>query len=136
MKFDLAKLRALALPRCTFDGLLKYLRGSFTAAPGVSEEQAAAELQIVREAVDKQVQQFAAPSQLCIGCDRHVAGFMGTFTWGLASGEGFCGACGYPMRGQHYAPKGGPGLTFRAVLQYHPDELHERQPEIESAVST
>ena len=37
----------------------------------------------------------------CIGCGRHLNGFLGTFTWGIAYGHGFCSSCGYPYVAIH-----------------------------------
>lgn len=61
---------------------------------------------------------------LCIKCDRPLSGFLGTFTWGIASGEGTCGECGWPARA-HHNPKDDNGNIFDGlfehILQYHPD---------------
>ena len=34
-------------------------------------------------------------------CGRSLGGVFGTFTWGIAHGEGFCSVCQWPARGYH-----------------------------------
>lgn len=65
----------------------------------------------------------------CLGCDSILGGFLGTFRYGIAYGEGACSKCGYPCRAQHHIQdEHGEDLMHigPAVLQYHPDELTER----------
>jgi hypothetical protein len=134
-KFDLAALKAKGLPRCTYDALVAALGMTIRPADGASPEEVAVALAELRLAVDLQVAPFIPPQKECLGCGSILAGdnmvdayLRATFTYGLAHGEGHCRNCGYPARANHYAPKDGAGLTFRRVLQYHPDELIERQP--------
>lgn len=70
----------------------------------------------------------ADPTELCVLCGSRLGAkdavdaflFGSTFEWGLAWGEGFCRACGYPGRAHHDAP----GFkVFNLILQYHPDGL-------------
>ena len=64
---------------------------------------------------------FIAPCD-CILCGKQLGGLMGTFTWGLVHGEGFCGNCKWPARGKHIiADTDGSELgTLNMILQYHP----------------
>ena len=56
----------------------------------------------------------------CCGCGANLTGLLlGTFTWGMAHGEGFCGRCRYPTRMYHFVGE----RRFAFPLQYHPDEL-------------
>jgi hypothetical protein len=65
----------------------------------------------------------------CVNCDHQLTGhiFGGTFTWGLAHGEGYCGLCKYPARAIHVIKDLGTLSHF--VLQYHPDGLSIRPKE-------
>jgi len=130
MTFDLAALKAKSLPRCTFDALGVKLVPKDGAAP----EQVEKEITEIRSWVDIQVARFIPPQKECIGCGRVIAAAnvleafaLATFTYGLAHGEGSCSNCGYPARANHYPIGDAPGLRFDRVLQYHPDELEERQ---------
>lgn len=38
----------------------------------------------------------------CANCGKTLDGLLGTFSWGMAHGEGACAACGWPCRGCHY----------------------------------
>ena len=52
-------------------------------------------------------------------CGASLAGFVGTFQWGLAHGEGSCTSCGYPGRGKHYIDLGEDGeLSLPVILLY------------------
>lgn len=79
--------------------------------------------------------QFAAPivpenANLLFGarclCGEPLTGLFGTFTYGLAHGEGYCGKCGHPGRADHY-PTDDAGAEILALnrfpLLYHPDDL-------------
>lgn len=120
MNFDLATLKSKGVPHATFADVFKVVEGE-TADPAVVAE------------LDKYLGHFA-PGNDCLGCGKPLAGdilrqFAGlaTFTWGLAHGEGHCRECGYPARAFHRNV--GPVEFFKAVLQYHPDELKERESE-------
>lgn len=66
----------------------------------------------------------------CLKCGEYIGGLLGTFTWGLCHGEGFCGACKWPARAHHFIKDrhGADLATIRGVvLQYHPDEVEERK---------
>ncbi|MBT7243677.1 MAG: hypothetical protein HN879_09695 [Flavobacteriaceae bacterium] len=72
---------------------------------------------------------FAKPTKHCLKCEAYLTGMLGSFTWGLANGEGTCSDCGYPARAHHY-PKlpDGTGLMegdqpIQLILQYHPDHV-------------
>jgi hypothetical protein len=66
----------------------------------------------------------------CACCGGRLSGFLsglvgGSFTWGLANGEGYCSACGYPGRAYHR--NAGPVEFLSFILQYHPDEISLRE---------
>jgi hypothetical protein len=97
--------------------------------------------------IDEYLGHFAAPDAdgRCLACgallvardDIRAALFDATFTWGLAHGEGYCRACGYPARGLHHIKLDDKGseVTLPRVFQYHPDELREREPAATSGVT-
>ncbi len=65
---------------------------------------------------------------LCLKCGKSLNQFMlGTFQWGLAHGEGFCGKCKWPARLYHYLklPDGTEG-KITLMLQYHPDGVSKK----------
>ena len=113
-RFDkeaLSALKARSLPRCTADSVVKPTEGS-------NPDEAA---KLIAE-VDKYLTAFLPYSNDCVCCGTKLCGLMvGTFTWGLANGEGFCGRCKYPARAIHRV--GDIGTLSNFVLQYHPDGL-------------
>ena len=64
------------------------------------------------------------PGPNCPRCGAQLDGLLGTFTWGFANGEGFCGRCNYPVRGIHR----GPFEAISVALPYHPDVLARPAP--------
>ncbi len=58
---------------------------------------------------------------MCV-CGEPLTGMLiGTFRWGLAHGEGCCGACGWPARAYHRPiDADGEILSLSAVLLYAP----------------
>lgn len=115
---SLAALQARKLPRL---GLFDI----FTHDPGpLTEEDEQGLVRISEEYFTH----FVALDRMgrCVCCDealssgRDILNFLGTFTWGLAHGEGFCGKCRYPARAYHRVDKLG---TLNLILQYHPDDL-------------
>jgi hypothetical protein len=70
---------------------------------------------------------FALPTGKCICCGEQLTGgkdilnFLGTFTWDIAHGEGYCGKCHYPARAIHRID--GVGTLSGFILQYHPSQL-------------
>lgn len=70
---------------------------------------------------------FVVPDGKCICCGEYLTGgrsllnFLGTFTWGIAHGEGHCGKCHYPARAIHRID--GVGTLSGVILQYHPSQL-------------
>lgn len=62
-------------------------------------------------------------------CGKPLGGFLGTFTYGIAHGQGRCSACGWPCVSHHYV-KNGAGEEILAlrefVLQVHPSLVEER----------
>lgn len=72
---------------------------------------------------------FAKPSKdlECFCCGKALSGFLGSFTWGIANGEGHCGNCGYPARALHRGV--GPIRFLETILQWHPSELEPTEPQ-------
>ena len=70
----------------------------------------------------------------CLHCGATLDGAMGSFQWGLASGEGQCSRCGWPARA-HHCPRDANGETIftgpvEFILQYHPDHVTTNDPEV------
>lgn len=96
----------------------------------------------LHELFNKYFAKFAAPitregsvEWYCY-CGRPLSGFLGTFRWGLAYGEGECSGCGAPARAAHdIRDDEGAGLVFIGMLPllYHPDYIRERKASDESA---
>ncbi len=60
---------------------------------------------------------------LCLNCMCALDGVLGTFQWGLASGEGKCVECGWPCRAHHYPKIDGENIfdgVLQMILQYRP----------------
>lgn len=53
----------------------------------------------------------------------------GTFTWGIAHGEGHCTTCGWPHRAYHFIKdkNGEQIMRHVTILAYHPSELSRRE---------
>lgn len=62
----------------------------------------------------------------CVNCGEALGGLFGTFTWGLAHGEGYCSNCGYPARAKHFLEHEGWKFTMNRILQYHPSVLKRK----------
>lgn len=95
----------------------------------------------LRAAIESYFHIFASPQKneagktVCLKCREPFDGFLSAFgaavahEWGMAHGEARCTSCGWPSRGMHYIKdaKGDEIATLRNVfLQYHPDEVTER----------
>jgi hypothetical protein len=99
------------LPRCSIEDV-------FCVKPGLPDED--------RAAISEYLSQFVKPDRdgKCYKCEQRLMGFIGTFTWGLAHGEGFCSQCKTPGRAYHVIkdPRDASQsiVTFQLVLQYHP----------------
>lgn len=80
----------------------------------------------VLKTVDDYLACFAKPTGKCLKCGALMEGILGSFTFGLESGEGFCGRCKWPARALH-SPEDDDGMLFNRpfqyVLQYHPDNV-------------
>jgi len=84
--------------------------------------------------LDEYLSHFLKPQPKfeCVRCETPQTGFMGAmfggFTWGLAHGEGFCETCRWPGRAYHFVKdeNGDELCRLNVVLQYHPDELSQR----------
>lgn len=70
-------------------------------------------------------------------CGEYLTGFLGTFVWGLAHGEGYCRACGHPGRALHILTDNGQpvGELHDTLLLYHPDGLRFRNAPPHPAVA-
>lgn len=74
---------------------------------------------------------------VCPKCGAALGGLLGSFTWGIQHGEGFCARdqCGWPARGHHVieVDNGDAGdkarLAFSYPLAYHPDVVTTRSDE-------
>lgn len=70
----------------------------------------------------------------CPCCNAHIwsgDGIMdyliGTFTWGLVHGDGFCGRCKWPIRMYHFVKLDGPDekrLVYPLAYRCYEDEAH------------
>lgn len=87
--------------------------------------------QKVIDPLNKYLHTFASTNGKCPQCGATLGGLLGSFTWGLAHGEGRCtggltgGKCNWPCRGYHY-PRFDDGSeifdqAIPRVLPYHPD---------------
>lgn len=62
----------------------------------------------------------------CFKCGEALGGALGTFQWGIRSGEGNCSHCGWPCRAHHRPKNDGDAIFNRClvmILQYHPDNV-------------
>ena len=128
----LGELRVAGLPHCTPADI----GARFTVNADVPESERAkaeADQRDVTERLAAYLSAFLPPGP-CVRCgavlggsaENLLAAAFGTFTWGIAHGEGTCGRCGYPARGIHRVDLGeGATATFPGILQYHPDGLRE-----------
>lgn len=66
---------------------------------------------------------FQEPRGYKCQCGEKLMGIFGCFQWGLANGEGFCSACGWPIRMFHRLPQDRGLFTF--PLLYHPEDVTE-----------
>lgn len=62
----------------------------------------------------------------CPQCGAELAGLIGSFTWGLQSGEGFCARCNYPVRAHHRTDD---FELFESLLPYHPSVVRRETVE-------
>ena len=78
---------------------------------------------------------FADTDGKCPNCDRTLGGLLGTFTWGICSGEGTCAGCGWPCRAHHDIKDAAGEAIFdrmlQCVLPYHPSGVKNAAPEDE-----
>jgi hypothetical protein len=81
------------------------------------------EVKLTTDSVVEYLSSFTIPTGYCPMCDNNYGGIFGTFTWGIAHGEGFCSACNYPMRANHKIEH--LGRISNMILPYHPKELSE-----------
>ena len=76
----------------------------------------------------------AAGYLVCTCCGEQLAGIGGRFEWGLASGHGYCGECGWPVVA-HHSPKDADGVAlfakpFQVLLCYTADAVGDRALEL------
>jgi hypothetical protein len=121
----LTRLQAACLPHMTASGMFVIPE---TATP---EEKTLAESHLAQ--VEEYLKQFVLSKDgKCICCGerqgvtdhtdwiRSALTGSAKFTYGIAHGEGFCSACHYPARANHYI---GDWFKWQTILQYHPDGL-------------
>lgn len=69
---------------------------------------------------------FLEGKHVCLQCGSPLGGMLGSFTWGLCWGEGYCSKCSWPCRAYH-VPKDDEGKIFDRpldrILQYHPNNV-------------
>lgn len=80
----------------------------------------------VRPAKGEDEDNSSSGPDCCFKCGTELSGWLGSFQWGMASGEGRCGRCKWPARAHHY-PKDADGNIFDQpivrILQYRPDYI-------------
>lgn len=107
------------------------------AEPGTQEHREGKEAKAgIYRAVNDYLADFAATTRdatkfisggaRCV-CGVSLGGFLGSFNWGVAHGEGSCSSCGHPCRAYHHitVPDGGEVDLGLGPLPYHPDLLKE-----------
>lgn len=117
-RIDIEALEARNLPRATS----AILNIENKAVTDDEKEKTAA---VIRR-LDEYLSDFLPPSGKCVNCDSALGGLLGSFTWGIVHGEGFCALCGYPGAAHHFIKDsdGSDLLTIRnMILQYHPQAL-------------
>jgi hypothetical protein len=84
--------------------------------------------------INKYLNEFASTDGKCPKCGAKLGGLLGSFTWGLAHGEGICTGgfgdkCGWPCRAYHRPlDENGKEIfdgAIRHVLAYHPEFVSE-----------
>lgn len=94
----------------------------------------------ISDAINEYLSAFAKPSLKekgntftgtanCLKCGTTLNGALGSFTWGIAHGEGNCGNCGWPCRAYHNPQIDGENIfssLLPILLQYHPDYVNKR----------
>jgi len=104
----LAEMQALKLPRLTdWHGFYKE-----ADLAGADVEQMAAHFA-----------RFLPSRETCVQCGEKLG-----VRWTIVHGVAECYRCGYPCRVYHYCD---PAPRVVVTLQYHPDELKERETESE-----
>jgi len=70
-------------------------------------------------------------------CGSELTGFFGSFSWGLAHGEGSCTTCGRPARAVHYIKEedGKDAVSFQRVLLYRLVGASDAEASVEQAAS-
>lgn len=119
--FDLEALQQADLPRATTETIGFKVTIDDDAGDRPSMEAEAAKL---LAAMNAYLARFAAGFD-CPGCKNKLGGLLGTFTYGLAHGEGYCSHCSYPCRANHYPED---DLRFVLIMPYHPSELRRPAP--------
>lgn len=122
MKLSVSELKAKNLSHCVLEDVFKIEQK--IDKPTESIEKTITE-------INAYLSIFAKPErdeqnyQLCLCCGERLSGILGTFRYLIVHGEGECSECGWPARANHY--DFGPVKAFEGVLQYHPDEVREKQ---------
>ena len=90
MKNKLLELKEKDLPHPKIDDLLLLFNNPKMV---ITEEE--------KEKITIYLDDFMSPDGNCPLCGLETGGVFGTFRWGLATGEGSCNECKYPMRAQN-----------------------------------
>lgn len=113
----LKKLQAQFFPVATFDKLFSIKK------KGKNKDEKA---NSIKRVIDDYMLNFVMPNDefRCICCGARLGGPSGSFVYGIASHEGYCGICQYPCRSYHN-PKNENGENIlkegiTMILQYHP----------------
>lgn len=96
-----------------------------------------ADAQLAIDCLNKYFHDFAVTDGKCPQCGARLGGLLGSFTWGLAHGEGYCTGnmlgsdkCHWPCRAYHRpALANGEEIfeqTITNVLPYHPDVVQAK----------
>lgn len=109
----LPQLQAENLPHATCENI-----GLVAKPKGDSNESWQVTAKFVVEA-DAYFADFT-PGPKCPKCGTTLNGMFGSFTWGIANGEGYCVHCKYPARAYHRSE---PFEMLTLVLPYHPSVL-------------
>lgn len=120
-KEKLNELRALNLPSAKLSEVIKETSDPDKAMPVLVEE------------AQPYFDHFLAVRKDCVSCGLALTGWLGSFVWGLAHGEGYCSSCSYPCRALHViqTPTTGTITLRNLVLQYHPNDIVLKETNLE-----
>ena len=121
----IAELQAAEMPHATAENMGMSISVS-DDVPEDQRESAEAEKAVALADLDEYLAAFL-PGEKCPKCDSTFGGLLGSFTWGITHGSGFCSECRYPVRVYHKTKK---GWTFERILAYHPSVLCTPESEV------